>query len=195
MVPKQVEPAFSEHPGYDRDQLIINHATQAPSEHPAAMDKLPKYLTPAEVNQMHILKSTKNEIKILLSMSIEINRTTPLIYEEMYVVEHLQRIEEYFEELQDNLSEVRDYMVALLEWIAETQDANIKIMIPQLEKIIFLLREVCPPDDEIMVMQEEQDLLVMGDTATGVGATPGGLVGITPMGPGTTAQGPPAAND
>ena len=63
------------------------------------MDKLPKYLTPAEVNQMHILKSTKNEIKILLSMSIEINRTTPLIYEEMYVVEHLQRIEEYFEEL------------------------------------------------------------------------------------------------
>ena len=46
-------------------------------------------------------------------------------------------------------------MVALLEWIAETQDANIKIMIPQLEKIIFLLREVCPPDDEIMVMQEE----------------------------------------
>ena len=68
---------------------------------------------------MHILASCKNEIKILLSMSVEINRNTPLIYEEEHVVEHLQRIEEYFEELQDNLSEVRDYMVALLEWVIE----------------------------------------------------------------------------
>ena len=48
---------------------------------------------------MHILKSTKNEISILLSMSEKINQTTPLIYEGMFVVEHLQRIEEYFEEL------------------------------------------------------------------------------------------------
>ena len=52
-------------------------------------------------------------------MSAEINRTTPLIYEEEHVVEHLQRIEEYFEELQDNLSEVRDYMIALLERVIE----------------------------------------------------------------------------
>ena len=86
-------------------------------------------------------------------MSVEINRITPLIYEEEHVVEHLQRIEEYFEELQDNLSEVRDYMVALLEWVIENQDTNVKSMIAQLDKIIFLLREICPPD-EIIIMPD-----------------------------------------
>ena len=32
-------------------------------------------------------------------MSESLDRITPLIYEEEHVVEHLQRIEEYFEEL------------------------------------------------------------------------------------------------
>ena len=63
-------------------------------------------------------------------MSESIDHVTPLIYEEEHVVEHLQRIEEYFDELQDNLSEVRDYMIALLEYVMENDDANIRTMVP-----------------------------------------------------------------
>ena len=51
-------------------------------------------------------------------------------------------------------------MVALLEWILESQDDNIKIMVPQLEKIIFLLRDICPPDDSDIVMQDDDGDLV-----------------------------------
>ena len=45
-----------------------------------------------------------------------------MIYEEEHVVEHLQRIEEFFEDLIENLSEVRDYMMALLEYVVENDD-------------------------------------------------------------------------
>ena len=37
-------------------------------------------------------------------------------------MEHLQRIEEFFDELEENLSEVRDYMIALLEYVVENED-------------------------------------------------------------------------
>lgn len=142
----------SENPFYDPDQLIVNHFAQAPSEHPILMGQLQKYPTLEEQNRTRILSNTKVEINILLQMSESLDRVTPLIYEEEHVVEHLQRIEEYFEELQDNLSEVRDYMVALLEYVMENDDANIRTMVPQLEKIISLLREICPPNEMMMMM-------------------------------------------
>jgi len=44
---------------------------------------------------------------------------TPLIFEGEYVVEHLQRIDEFFTQLEDDLTEVRNYMVALLEFVRE----------------------------------------------------------------------------
>ena len=144
------------------------------------MEEFQRYPTPAEVNKLHILKNAKKEISLLLSMSEKINQTTPLIYEEMYVVEHLQRIEEYFEALQDNLSEVRDYMVALLEWLLEsnsTLDPSVKVMVPQLEKIIFLLREICPPDDDVDILIDADDTQqhpAVTTTATGVTPTPNG---------------------
>ena len=59
-------------------------------------------------------------------MAEQIDRDTPLIQDGEHVVEHLQRIEEHFENLYDNLSEVRDYMVTLLEHMMENDDANVQ---------------------------------------------------------------------
>ena len=50
---------------------------------------------------------------------------TPLVFEEEEVVPHLQRIEEFFDTLSDNLTEVKDYMIALLESVEESNDSNI----------------------------------------------------------------------
>ena len=80
------------------------------------------YPTPEEQHRAKILTRTKQEINSLLQVAESIDRATPLIYEEEHVVEHLQRIEEFFEDLIENLSEVRDYMMALLEYVVENDD-------------------------------------------------------------------------
>jgi len=69
-----------------------------------------------------MLVNSKREITNLLRVAEQIDRITPLIYEGEHVVEHLQRIEEFFDELEENLSEVRDYMIALLEYVVENED-------------------------------------------------------------------------
>ena len=51
----------------------------------------------------------------LIKLSIEVEKTTPLIFEEENVVQHLKRIAEFFDSLIDDLREVKDYMLALLE--------------------------------------------------------------------------------
>jgi hypothetical protein len=73
---------------------------------------------------------------------------TPLIYEGEHVVEHLQRIDEFFMQLEDDLTEVNNYMVALLEFVVENQVPEIREMIPPLTRIIRFMREVCPADED-----------------------------------------------
>ena len=70
-------------------------------------------------------------------------------------------------------------MVALLEWLLEssTLDPSVKVMVPQLEKIIFLLREICPPDDDIDILMVDVDDTQQHPAATAAGPTP------TPNGP------------
>jgi len=46
--------------------------------------------------------------------------------------------------LEDDLTEVKNYMVVLLEFVYENQVPEIRQMIPPLTKIIRLMREVCP---------------------------------------------------
>ena len=94
-----------------------------------------------------MLVNSKREITNLLRVAQQIDRITPLIYEGEHVVEHLQRIEEFFDELEENLSEVRDYMIALLEYVVENEDDMKQQMIPYLEKIIEMLKYVIPEQD------------------------------------------------
>ena len=77
-------------------------------------------------NRRRLQAETKVAISNLLQMAEQIDRVTPLIQDNEHVVEHLQRIEEHFENLYDNLSEVRDYMVTLLEHMMENDDANVQ---------------------------------------------------------------------
>ena len=63
------------------------------------MVQIQKYPSPDEQNKTRILAECKGEINKLLQMSQDINEITPLIYEEEHVVVHLQRIEEFFDEL------------------------------------------------------------------------------------------------
>ena len=55
------------------------------------------------------------------------------------MIKQLQRIEEFFDELQENLREVRDYIIVLLEYVFENDDDDKRQMVPHLEKIIELL--------------------------------------------------------
>ena len=80
----------------------------------------------------------------LLSLGLEIDRVVPLIYEEEHVVEHLQRIDEFFDTLEDDLTEVRNYMIALLEFVEENEIDDIRRMIPPLSKIIKFMGMVLP---------------------------------------------------
>ena len=54
-------------------------------------------------------------------------------------------------------------MVALLEYVMENKDEDIRTMIPQLSKIIFLLREICLPED----------IILQPDLTPGMTPTPG----------------------
>ena len=81
-------------------------------------------------------------------MSTEIDKVTPLIFEGEEVVSHLQRIEEFFDTLTDDLTEVKDYMLAVLEQVEENESASMERLIPILSNIIILLQQVCPPEED-----------------------------------------------
>ena len=53
-----------------------------------------------------------------------------MIFDDEHVVKHLISIEEYFDELGDDLNEVLIYMVALLEHFEESQQENTRTMEP-----------------------------------------------------------------
>ena len=75
----------------------------------------------AEQNiRKRVLAEIKSEISSLLTVSTEIDSATPLIYEGEHVVEHIQRIDEFFDKLEDDLHEVRNYMLALQEFVLES---------------------------------------------------------------------------
>lgn len=91
-----------------------------------------------------ILDQIKQEVSSLLTLGQQIDESEPLIYEEEHVVEHLERIDEFFDTLEDDLTEVRNYMVALLEFVEENESDDIRKMIPLLSKIIDLMAKVLP---------------------------------------------------
>ena len=74
------------------------------------------------------------------------------------MIQQLQRIEEFFDELQENLSEVRDYIIVLLEYVFENDDDDMRQMVPHLEKIIELLIQVCPENHYVNGTPGSQDL-------------------------------------
>lgn len=67
---------------------------------------------------------------------------------------HLRRIEEFFDTLTDDLTEVKDYMLALLEQVEESEITSMEGLIPILSNIIILLQQVCPPESE----EEEEEV-------------------------------------
>ena len=77
------------------------------------------YPTPSQRDKMRIQTELKNEIVKLLQLLKTVDCNAELIYEEENVVEQLGRIEEFFDEICDNLSEVRDYMMTLLEYMID----------------------------------------------------------------------------
>lgn len=77
------------------------------------------YPTPSQRDKIRIQTELKNEIVKLLQLLKTIDCNAELIYEEENVVEQLGRIEEFFDEICDNLSEVRDYMMTLLEYMID----------------------------------------------------------------------------
>lgn len=79
-----------------------------------------------EEKRNEILNDSKIELAKLIELCIELEKVTPLVFEEEEVVPHLQRIEEFFDTLSDNLTEVKDYMIALLESVEESNDSNIQ---------------------------------------------------------------------
>ena len=82
--------------------------------------------TPEKIMRAKVLAQTKSEISNLLELSVQIGQVTPLIYEGENVIEHLQRIDEFFMQLEDDLTEVKNYMVALLEFVYENQLPEIR---------------------------------------------------------------------
>ena len=73
-------------------------------------------LTLAEMTRKNNLQADcKTELSKLCQISESIGKVTPLIFDEDDVVLHLLSIEEFYDELGDDLNEVLIYMVALIE--------------------------------------------------------------------------------
>jgi len=104
-----------------------------------------------------ILAQTKHELRNLVERCVEIEKVTPLVFEEEQVVVHLRHIEEFFDQLSDNLGEVKEYMLALQEQVEESDEMIILTMVPCLATIVDYLKKLCPLDST-------------------PGATPGGLL-------------------
>ena len=109
-----------------------------------------------------------------MQVSTKIDSSTPLIYEGEHVVEHIQRIDEFFDKLEDDLHEVRNYMLALQEFVLESQTDEVREMVPLLTKIISLMRQVLPtPDPDNITPYPD-----IGDEITPInqnGGEPGGM--------------------
>ena len=147
---------------------------RAPSEHPKNIDKLAMYPTPSQRDKTNQKAELKAEIIKLLQMLKTVDCNAELIYEEENVVEQLGRIEEFFDEICDNLSEVRDYMMTLLEYMIDDQNDDVRNIVPQLWKVIKLLRQLCPFDKQSLKFMEE---------------TPGGpTTNVTPTGDPTPGE-------
>ena len=102
--------------------------------------------TPIQKDKIRIQAELKGEIIKLLQLLKTVDCNAELIYEEENVVEQLSRIEEFFDEISDNLSEVRDYMMTLLEYMIDDENDEVRNIVPQLWKVIKLLRQICPFD-------------------------------------------------
>lgn len=101
-------------------------------------------------DRLRILSEAKHEVSIILALSIEIDKETPLIYDEEHVLPQLHNIEQFFDSLIDNLSEVRDYMITLLEYIEEEKNEDIMLKLkPPLIRVIYLLKQVCPASESV----------------------------------------------
>ena len=61
----------------------------------------------------------KVEISNLLEICSKIDQETPLIYEGEQVIEFLQKIDEFFWQVEDDLTEVKNFMVTILEFVQE----------------------------------------------------------------------------
>ena len=93
------------------------------------------------MKQRQLVRTTKTELRKLIGLCEKYNQIRPLIYDEENVVEHLQRIEEFFEDLIDSPHDIKTYMEALLESIHENEDSeeNIGQISTQLSKLITTL--------------------------------------------------------
>ena len=81
--------------------------------------------TPRQKDKIRIQAELKGEIIKLLQLLKTVDCNAELIYEEENVVEQLSRIEEFFDEISDNLSEVRDYMMTLLEYMIDDENDEV----------------------------------------------------------------------
>ena len=91
-----------------------------------------------------LLSEAKAEVGALRQLAESIDKDTPLIYDGEHVVKHIQSIEEFFEELGDDLSEVLIYMAALHEHFEEGQDDSTRALETQLSKVVDLLKKLSP---------------------------------------------------
>ena len=92
------------------------------------------------LKRQKILNEIKAELAKLIKLSSEIDKVTPLIFEGEDVVSHLEPIEEFFDTLTDDLTEVKEYMLSFLEEVEDTGSESMAGLIPILSKIIILLQ-------------------------------------------------------
>ena len=136
----------SEQPVLDDSNRVFVNSLQPPLSDFVSngANKAASAANKVDLVRAEILQNAKTEISSLLALSQEVDKISPLIYDGEHVVQQLQSIEMFYDTLQDNLSEVRDYMMALQEYIEEqTNDSTVQL-IPNLKRVIKLLIQVCP---------------------------------------------------
>jgi len=106
----------------------------------------------------------KVEISNLVEICSKIDQETPLIYEGEQVIEFLKKIDEFFWQVEDDLTEVKNFMITILEFVQENKLQETRSMIVPLKNIIRLIREVCPANEDA----------TLGTTPVDGRTTPGG---------------------
>ena len=69
---------------------------------------------------LNIKMQIKVEINNLLELCIRIEKETPLIFEGERVIEFVQNIDEFFWQVEDDLTEVKKIMITLFEFVQES---------------------------------------------------------------------------
>ena len=67
------------------------------------------------------IAQAKIEISELLQISEDVDKITPLTFDDDNVVEHLNKVVEFFDDLHDTLNEILDYMLALRDHINDQE--------------------------------------------------------------------------